>query len=291
MIKRATPSQRFKLSARRLVKTVATSVLPLSAVVGLSMASAPNAVQAAAPPFGPSTPVIALKNIFYFSPWGDQLDGDTNADIKGFHVPDSDTSIPKESTNIYDILIGPNTPLNFDVYLYKTTPAYNVIASKLSNISFSISRGLNTIEWQLINVMGGRAAGCTDNPISWIDGGCVYQWTLSGPTITILPPNNPLFVPDLVNGPQNMNIEYLGRILGKTLDPGFAPHDGEHDFMLILNALEATQPLTLNPHGQFQDVEVQKVPAPLPFFGAAAAIGSIRKLRKFSSLLKTFSMG
>jgi hypothetical protein len=34
----------------------------------------------------------------------------------------------------------------------------------------------------------------------------------------------------------------------------------------------------------------QKVPAPLPILGAGAAIGSIRKLRKFSSRLKTFSM-
>jgi hypothetical protein len=35
----------------------------------------------------------------------------------------------------------------------------------------------------------------------------------------------------------------------------------------------------------------QKVPAPLPLLGAGAAFGSIRKLRKFSSQLKTFSMG
>jgi hypothetical protein len=35
----------------------------------------------------------------------------------------------------------------------------------------------------------------------------------------------------------------------------------------------------------------QSVPAPLPILGAGAAFGSIRKLRKFSSRLKTFSMG
>ena len=33
------------------------------------------------------------------------------------------------------------------------------------------------------------------------------------------------------------------------------------------------------------------VPAPLPILGAAAAFGSIRKARKFSAHLKTFSMG
>jgi hypothetical protein len=34
-----------------------------------------------------------------------------------------------------------------------------------------------------------------------------------------------------------------------------------------------------------------QVPAPLPILGAGVAFGSIRKLRKFSSRLKTFSMG
>ena len=33
-----------------------------------------------------------------------------------------------------------------------------------------------------------------------------------------------------------------------------------------------------------------QVPAPLPLLGVGAALGSIRKLRKFSSQLKTFSM-
>jgi hypothetical protein len=34
-----------------------------------------------------------------------------------------------------------------------------------------------------------------------------------------------------------------------------------------------------------------QVPAPLPLLGVGAVFGSIRKLRKFSSQLKTFSMG
>jgi hypothetical protein len=37
--------------------------------------------------------------------------------------------------------------------------------------------------------------------------------------------------------------------------------------------------------------DTTKVPAPLPLLGVGAAFGSIRKLRKFSSQLKTFSMG
>ena len=37
--------------------------------------------------------------------------------------------------------------------------------------------------------------------------------------------------------------------------------------------------------------DYSQVPAPLPLLGVAATFGSIRKLRKFSSQLKTFSMG
>jgi hypothetical protein len=37
--------------------------------------------------------------------------------------------------------------------------------------------------------------------------------------------------------------------------------------------------------------QYSQVPAPLPLLGVGAAFGSIRKLRKFSSQLKTFSMG
>jgi hypothetical protein len=40
-----------------------------------------------------------------------------------------------------------------------------------------------------------------------------------------------------------------------------------------------------------QNNYTQEVPAPLPLLGAGAVLGSIRKLRKFSSQLKTFSMG
>jgi hypothetical protein len=40
-----------------------------------------------------------------------------------------------------------------------------------------------------------------------------------------------------------------------------------------------------------QNNYTQDVPAPLPLLGVGAVFGSIRKLRKFSSQLKTFSMG
>jgi hypothetical protein len=52
--------------------------------------------------------------------------------------------------------------------------------------------------------------------------------------------------------------------------------------------------LSTTPLGQdvnLDAIEAASVPAPLPFLGVGAAFGSIRKLRKFSSQLKTFSMG
>jgi len=50
------------------------------------------------------------------------------------------------------------------------------------------------------------------------------------------------------------------------------------------------------PSGSTANIDViqndyTQVPAPLPLLGAGAVLGSIRKLRKFSSQLKTFSMG
>lgn len=42
----------------------------------------------------------------------------------------------------------------------------------------------------------------------------------------------------------------------------------------------------------YQNIYIQsRVPAPLPILGAAAAFGSVRKARKFSAHLKSFSMG
>jgi hypothetical protein len=100
---------KFGLSARRLVRAVATSALPLSAVVGLSMASAPSALAAVV---GAPT-----NNYFFFTPFGGPLDDDAGS-------PHNPAQVPPD-TNIYDIVIGPNAPLDFDVYLYQTHPAYN----------------------------------------------------------------------------------------------------------------------------------------------------------------------
>jgi hypothetical protein len=59
--------------------------------------------------------------------------------------------------------------------------------------------------------------------------------------------------------------------------------------------INVTDSWVLNPStgtiSAISNTYTQQVPAPLPLLGVGAAFGSIRKLRKFSSQLKTFSMG
>ena len=59
-------------------------------------------------------------------------------------------------------------------------------------------------------------------------------------------------------------------------------------------SIKVTDTWTLNPAtGTISSISnsYKQVPAPLPLLGVGAAFGSIRKLRKFSTRLKTFSMG
>ncbi len=59
-------------------------------------------------------------------------------------------------------------------------------------------------------------------------------------------------------------------------------------------SIKVTDTWTLNPAtGTISSISntYSQVPAPLPLLGVGAAFGSIRKLRKFSTRLKTFSMG
>ena len=278
MNKPTVPNQRLRLSARRLVKTVATSALPLSAMACLLMASVPNAVQAAAPPFGPSRDGFD-KNIFFFTPSGNQLDLEMGSFV---HVPDA--VLPdNKNTNIYDIRIGPNMPLPFNLYLYATAPQYD-------------DGDLNTITTIEID--------------PFFD---ITEWLFKGftPNLNVLRSANPCTSQPGNDGPGDPNLichfkpnfkvtkgdfgdpKLIGTFNGITLLPGFEPHDNIEDFKLTLQTLRYgnKDQDVVGVTQQFQDVEVQKVPAPLPFFGAAAAIGTIRKLRKFSSQLKTFSLG
>ena len=273
-------NQRFRLSAHRLIKTVATSALPLSAVVALFMASAPNAVQAAAPPFGPSVGSdLTKKNVFYFSPWGDQLDLENKEPL---HVPD--TSLPANmNLNIYDILVQPNQSLPFTLYLYTQSPFYTT-GSKLIQFKFDLK--MDPDEWSYVNFApesGVTLAACSTQPGPGSNSGPLQCNTdLSD----IWKLTNGLFDPD-------KKIK-LGVINGMTKQK--FPNDGESDFRVELAHLQvqdpggASAPLLPGVANQYQDVELQ-VPAPLPILGVGAAFGSIRKLRKFSARLKTFSMG
>jgi len=243
---------KFRLSARRLVRTVATSALPLSAVVGLSMASAPSASAAPAAP--------ATGNYFFFTPYGGPLDNDPG----GPHNPAQAPPI-----NIYDIVIGPNKPLNFDVYLYQTHPDYNGQTFLTANFTFSTDP-LEYIFQQAggglgVNSTGALAGGCiTSSPSS---GNCTFS------------ADNAVFNSGAIGNPLK-----VATVTGMTVNPELWPGNGEMDFRTDLTSfqLAGTPPLVLvnGASAQFQDVEVQQTPAPLPLLGAGAAFGFSRNLRK-----------
>ena len=246
---------KFRLSARRLVRTVATSALPLSAVVGLSIASAPSASAAVV---GPPT-----ANYFFFTPFGGPLDND----LGGPHNPAQNPGPPP--TNIYDIVIGPNMPLDFDVYLYQTHPNYNNQTFLTAIFDFST----DPLEYIFKQAGGGLGINSTGA----LAGGCITSSPSSG---------NCTFSADTVvfaNGAKGNPLK-VATVKGMTVNPEPWPGNGEMDFRTDLNSfqLAGTPPLVLvnNASAQFQDVEVQQTPAPLPLLGAGAAFGFSRNLRK-----------
>jgi hypothetical protein len=84
----------------------------------------------------------------------------------------------------------------------------------------------------------------------------------------------------------------LATFKGVTVFPGLIPHDGISDFKITLNQLKVGSSVNVpGVANQFQDVEVQNVPGPLPILGAAAAFRFCRKARKLSARNKTLSMG
>ena len=79
---------------------------------------------------------------------------------------------------------------------------------------------------------------------------------------------------------------------GNPLDPSFGGVSTSCGETYTLSATDfAGNPSTLPTSLQIDTRGPKEVPAPLPLLGVGAAFGSIRKLRKFSSQLKTFSMG
>jgi hypothetical protein len=260
----------------RLAKAAASLALAFSAVTGCLLASAPGASAQAVPPFGPSQP-NQNKNIFYFMPWGAQLDADNTMPV--YHVPD--TMVPTLiDYNIYDIAIGADAPLDFDVYLYTTAPQY--VNNKTLH-SFDFLSEFDPDEYKFNNFESNTEviSSCSKipDPGSMLGMlGCHFNAEV-----------------DVGQGAFAAPVK-LGTLKGVTVKPGFFPHDGMADFQLTLKEIlyNPGTPVVDRVAGifnQFQDVELQSAPAPLPILGAAAAFGSVRKARRFAAQLKTLSIG
>jgi hypothetical protein len=240
---------KFGLSARRLVRAVATSALPLSAVVGLSMASAPSAYAVVGPP---------TNNYFFFTPFGGPLDDDKHSGHNPAQAP---------PINIYDIVIGPNKPLNFDVYLYQTHPGYNGQTFLTANFTFST----DPLEYIIQQAGGGLGVNSTGALL----GGCITSSPSSGNCT--FSASNVMFNNGAIGNPLK-----VATVTGMTVNPEFWPGNGEMDFRTDLTSFElvGAPPLVNLASAQFQDVEVQQTPAPLSLLGVGAAFGFSRNLRK-----------
>lgn len=254
----------------RLLKSAATSILALSAATGALLATSTSVSAQTAPPFGASV-AGQNKNIFYFTPWGKQLDNDNTPN--DLHVPDTDLSANPQviNHNIYDIMIDPNTPLDFELYLYTTAPQYVAI----NNLhSFSFLTQVDTGEYNLTNtILGSDIDSCSATPAAGDPAGLLNCHFKANVQVTPGAFANPI---------------KLATFKGITANPDLHPGDGTSDFKITLNQL--TVGSSVNVPGvanQFQDVEVQRVPGPLPILGAAAAFRFCRKARKLSARNKT----
>ena len=168
-------------------------------------------------------------------------------------------------------MIDSNTPLDFDLFLYTTAPQYVAI----NNLhSFSFSTLVDTDEYNLTNtILGSDIDSCTVIPGPGDPAGLLNCHFKANVQVTPGAFANPI---------------KLATFKGITAIPGLHPHDGISDFKVTLNQL--TVGTSVNVPGvanQFQDVEVQQVPGPLPILGAAAAFRFCRKARKLSARNKT----
>jgi hypothetical protein len=234
----------------RLRQILTASSLAVAASAGFLISTATGAsAQQKVPPFGPSVNT-QNKNIFYFMPYGQQLDNDMTLTN---HVPD--TSLPTYiNQNIYDIPIQPNTPLDIDLYLYTSAPQYRATPSTLT--SFMFLAEFDNSEYK-------------------------FESFVPAASINACPT-----VPGIGSMFGGLECNFMSVI------PGTSPDDGQEDFKLTLKDLVytgSTKVSVANVVNQFQDVELQKVPAPLSILGVASVFGTLGKARKFSRHLKTFS--
>lgn len=236
-----------------------------------------NAFAQTSPPFGPSPNVNTnVKNIFYFTPWGSQVDEDKTQSI--YHVPNTQWDTVKNE-NIFDIEKGPNEILNFDVYLYRNTPIYRNPDELFFNLTLNLE--YDSTEWIPTNILDPRQSFVPANDFIWTASASFPMpvWTLTRP------PAKPLTLKQTLDNSYSGAYK-LGTILGITKVPGIARHDGVSDVKISLTAFSPYDMAKFqNALTQIQDVEVQ-TPAPLPILGAGVAFGSIRKLRRFTAALK-----
>jgi hypothetical protein len=242
----------------RRTNGVANFCLGLATFAGMLIQLAPGASAQAMPPFGPSiASPPSDKNVFFFTPWGSQLDVEDTSPT--FHVPTSELNA-SQSHNIYDLLVGPNQPLDFEVYIYQTSPYY--------------ANG---------DTFQGAAFMFESNNSEWIHAGFEPFFNLGLP---------------LNNGPFANPFLYM-RAKGFTVNPGFEPHDGLSDFTvrLVRLSINASDNFLPNVGGQFQGLELQQptsdppapVPAPLPILSAFAAFRAARRAKMYAVRLKDAS--
>lgn len=231
----------------------------LTTLAGMLIQMAPGASAQAVPPFGPSiASPPSNKNVFFFTPWGSQLDVENTSPI--FHVPSSELDDSK-SYNIYDLLVAPNQPLNFEVYIYQTSPYYS---DGDTFYGAALLFEYASDEWQYVT---------SD---TFFNLGLV-----------------------LANGPFANPFLYV-RVEGHTVNPGMAFDDGFRDFKvnLVRFHINSSHNVLANVAGQFQDIDLQKpsfdpaapVPAPLPVLSAFAALQGVRRAKMYAIRLKNASL-
>lgn len=243
---------RLRSLALGVLKVSLPSLLGVASCAAAFAFTAPQASAQAAPPFGPSIPSPpGDKNVFYFTPWGSQLDADNTPSsffLPRFHVPTSALD-GFQSFNVYDLEAEPGQAVDFDVYFYQTSPYYTT-GDIFEQAAFPV--GYNTTEWSLISFSPPLVTGIT-----------------------------------LAHGPFANPFLYR-QIKGVAVNPGYAPDDGEPDFMVRLARIDLNgfTSQVANVSGQFQTLELQRknpssvaVPAPLPAVGLLAAWRLARKAR------------
>lgn len=252
--------------------------LLISATTAALVLAFPGTSRAQAlPPFGPSIGEI-YKNSFYFTPTGQQLDNDSGPE---FYVPP--TAWPTTSNNIYDILIGNNQPLGFDIFLAKESPSWPASILTLNEVLFEFRYDPKELYLTTFVPDSTFSQSCTMYS-SFFDWKANPGMDPSGAGYFDLGPCNLSGFASSSTDPSNFI--KVGTLSGVTKLVEPIPGNGVQDLQMKLSHVTfQTHPvLSMN---QYQDVELQRsVPAPLPILGVGSVALSLRRMRELSSRLK-----